>query len=282
VKFHSIVRKVAIVAHLPIFGSMRDIQETELVPGAPAMQPGHAGLPSTADGWAIFLDVDGTLLDIAPRPDAIVVPDGLLEDLRLLSARVGGALALVSGRNLALLKRLFPDLPCSLAGLHGVEIEFPDGTSFAIPRSNELDAAVQALVTAAAQWPGVVVEDKGAAFAAHYRLAPRFAPAVEAQMMEIAEKLGDKAIVQRGKSVVEIRPSGHDKGSALKALMTSPPFAGRRPLAIGDDLTDEAMFEAANVLDGLSVRVGEPRATLARLAVSSPADIRSWIRSLVR
>lgn len=279
---HSFARTVAILTSLPIFGWMRDIQETELVPGAPAQLPGHAGLPSAVDGWAVFLDVDGTLLDIAPRPDAIVVPDGLLEDLRMLSVRVGGALALVSGRNLALLKRLFPDLPCSLAGLHGVEIEFPDGTSFAIPRSNELDAAVQALVAAAAQWPGVVVEDKGAAFAAHYRLAPRFAPAVEARMMEIAEKLGDKAIVQRGKSVVEIRPSGHDKGSALKALMTSPPFAGRRPLAIGDDLTDEAMFEAANGLDGLSVRVGEPRATLAHLAVSSPTDVRSWIRSLVR
>lgn len=267
---------------MPIFDAMTDIQETELVPGAPAQLEGHAGLPTLIDGWAVFLDVDGTLLDIAPRPDAIVVPDGLLEDLRRLAARTSGALALVSGRNLALLKRLFPALPCSLAGLHGVEIEFPDGTYFAIPRSDELHAAVKDLVLAAAHWPGVVVEDKGAAFAAHYRLAPDFAPAVEARMVEIAEKLGDKAIVQRGKSVVEIRPSGHDKGTALRALMTSPPFAGRRPLAIGDDLTDEAMFEAANGFDGLSVRVGEPRATLARLAVSTPADVRSWIRSLVR
>lgn len=261
---------------------MTDIQETELVPGAPAQLQGHAGLPALIDGWAVFLDVDGTLLDIAPRPDAIVVPEGLPHDLRLLSAQLGGALALVSGRSLALLKRLFPDLPCSLAGLHGAEIEFPDGTSFTMPRSPEMDDAVRALVVAASQWPGVVVEDKGAAFAAHYRLAPRFAVVVEEEVNSIAERLGDKVAVQRGKSVVEIRPSGHDKGQALKALMTGPPFVGRRPLAMGDDLTDEAMFEAANGLDGLSVRVGSPRATLARLAVSSPADVRSWIRSLVR
>lgn len=281
-KSHSRAPAVAIVGCLTMFGAMTDIQETAPVPGAAARLHGHAGLPTAVDDWAIFLDVDGTLLDIAPRPDAITVPDGLLEDLRLLSARVGGALALVSGRNLALLKRLFPDLPCSLAGLHGVEIEFSDGTSFAIPRSDELDAAVRTLALAAAQWPGVVVEDKGAAFAAHYRLAPRFADSVEAQMSRIAERLGDKVVVQKGKSVVEIRPSGHDKGSALKALMASTPFAGRRPLAVGDDLTDEMMFEAANDLDGLSVRVGKPRATLAHLAVSSPADVRSWIRSVVR
>ena len=265
-----------------MFGAMTDIQETAPVPGAAARLHGHAGLPTAVDDWAIFLDVDGTLLDIAPRPDAITVPDGLLEDLRLLSARVGGALALVSGRNLALLKRLFPDLPCSLAGLHGVEIEFSDGTSFAIPRSDELDAAVRTLVLAAAQWPGVVVEDKGAAFAAHYRLAPRFADSVEAQMSRIAERLGDKVVVQKGKSVVEIRPSGHDKGSALKALMASTPFAGRRPLAVGDDLTDEMMFEAPNALGGLSGRVGKPRAPLPHLAAPPPADVRSWIRSVVR
>jgi trehalose 6-phosphate phosphatase len=236
-------------------------------------------LPSSPDGLAVFLDVDGTLLDFADMPDEVVVPQGLAEDLARLRDRLGGALALVSGRGISYLRTLFPALPCAMAGLHGVEIAWGDGTDAVRPRSPDLRAAKAALSEAARAWPGVLVEDKGAAFAAHYRLAPGFAPAVEEWMRALAGTLGDGVTMQRGKCVIEIRPSGHDKGTALAAMMARAPFDGRRPVAIGDDLTDEAMFPVADRLGGLSVKVG-PGATAARLRVPAPSDVRAWIRSI--
>lgn len=261
---------------------MTDLQAKPAATATLTSPTGDCGLPVSIEGRSLFLDVDGTLLDIAPRPQDVRIPADLPGDLALLSARLDGALALVSGRNVALLRQLFPGLGGGLAGLHGAEIAYPDGTLDAAQRLPALQMAIEAMVRAAAGWPGVVIEDKGAAFAAHYRLAPGFAEAVEAEMEKLASRLGDGVVVQRGKCVIEIRPTGHDKGAALLALMSRPPFVGRLPIAIGDDLTDEAMFRIVNDLGGLSVRVGTSGRSAAGAHVSSPDDVRSWIRSLVR
>ncbi len=271
------------IRRLPtMFDLMTDLQAKPAAPATPASAAEAYELPVSVEGRSVFLDVDGTLLDIAPRPQDVRVPEELPDDLARLSIHLDGALALVSGRSVALLKTLFPSLRGSLIGLHGAEIARPDGTLAEAPRSPELQRAVEAMRRAAAEWPGVEIEDKGAAFAAHYRLAPGFAEAVEAEMEKLASGLGDGVIIQRGKCVIEIRPTGHDKGSALLALMSRPPFAGRLPIAIGDDLTDEAMFRVVNDLGGLSVRVGTSGGSAASAHVASPDDVRSWIRSLVR
>lgn len=240
------------------------------------------GLPSGLDGLAVFLDVDGTLLDIAPTPDGVVVPDDLPRDLAALAARLDGALALVSGRGLAYLRALFPDLACPMAGLHGVEIGHAQGTDAAARRSPALEEARRDLAAAAAAWPGVIVEDKGSAFAGHFRLAPQFAAEVEQTMTALAARLGDAVVLQKGKDVIEIRPAGHDKGTALDALMQLAAFDGRRPLAVGDDLTDEFMFAAANRRGGLSVKVGLEGVTAATRRVGTPADVRAWIGRVAR
>lgn len=244
--------------------------------------PGSLPLP---DRLALFLDVDGTLLDLAPTPDGVVVPATLIDHLIRLQDRFDGAMALVSGRSLDYLRGLFPGLSCPMAGLHGAEIAPGDASDVPVhkPVHNPtwLDAAKAELVAAARAWPGVIVEDKGAAFAAHFRLAPDLAATVEARMANLAHGLGDGVIIQRGKSVIEIRPAGSDKGAALETIMEFPAFRGRTPLAIGDDLTDEAMFASAQKLGGLAAKVG-PGESLAPIRLQSPAAVRAWIESLVQ
>lgn len=242
-----------------------------------------AGLPVPIDGWAVFLDIDGTLLDIAETPGAVAIPTGLLADLAALSRRAAGALALVTGRSLDFVDRAFPDHAFPVAGLHGAEWRDAAGRRFACAEGPGLAGAKRLLAEKADDWPGVVVEDKGAAIAAHYRLVPQWETAVRRFMEGLAEGLGERWQLQPGESVVEIRPSGGDKGAAVQRFMSAPPFLGRRPLAVGDDLTDEAMFAAVNRLGGLSVRVGlamRPSAALA--TVESPAAVRDWIARVTR
>lgn len=229
---------------------------------------------------AVFFDVDGTLLDLAPTPDGVTVPATLIDRLIRLQHRVGGAMALVSGRSLEYLRGLFPNLSCPMAGLHGSEIG-GDGTGVPMRNSAWLDAAKAELSAASRQWPGVIVEDKGHAFAAHFRLAPGYAAVVEATMNRLADGLGGGVVLQKGKSVIEIRPAGFDKGMALEAFMDLPAFRGRVPLAIGDDLTDEAMFASARKLGGFSAKVGAGDSS-ASIRIQSPAAVRAWIGSLVQ
>ena len=272
--------RVVVAMASPMFDCMTEMQQALL-----RQPPGHSGvpdgLPATIDGWAVFLDVDGTIVDIAETPDAVVVEEQLPSQLALLSDRLGGALAVVTGRELAFLDTLLSGLTFSAAGLHGAEMRLPDGSWHKTEPSPRLAIARSKLEAAAAAWPGIVVEDKGASIAAHFRLAPQFEGQVEAIMSVIAAELGSSHVIQRGKFVVEIRPRGHDKGNAVTAFMAMPPFLGRRPLAIGDDVTDEAMFAVANDLGGLSVKVGPPGiATLATARLDDPAAVRSWIASV--
>lgn len=236
----------------------------------------QASLPRALDGLAVFFDVDGTLIDIADRPDGVVVAPGLAAALARMEERLGGAMALITGRSVAVIEGLFPDFTGALAGLHGAE-ERLGGRTSRPGLTPAFAAGRDRLRRTLATLPGTVFEDKGAAFAAHFRLSPDHEDAVTRLMEEIAAEVGEGWTLQPGKAVIELRPAGRSKGEALARFMAAPPFAGRRPLAFGDDVTDEAMFAAANRLGGLSCRIGAAAPTAAGLRLPSPAALRAWI-----
>lgn len=241
-----------------------------------------ATLSQHPDDWALFLDIDGTLLDLAETPDSIVVPPQLPFDLSALSQRLGGALALVTGRSLSFVDPLFSPFHFPVAGLHGAERRDAAGHVAHVPIPLEFQEMKRAMALEAERFPGVLIEDKGAAVAAHYRLAPECQADVEAMMRRYFAQVGPGWAMQRGKMVIEIRPARADKGQAVEAFLTEAPFRGRRPLAIGDDVTDETMFHAVNRVGGQSLRVGPlgPE-TDARGAISSPAILRLAIAGLI-
>ncbi|MFC4820738.1 trehalose-phosphatase [Dokdonella ginsengisoli] len=236
--------------------------------------------PALATG-ALFLDLDGTLLDFAERPDAVVVEAGLRTALQRLHDARDGALALLSGRPLQQIDALLALPHAAAAGLHGAQLRRPDGhVSVLRPDPAHLErlrAHARALV---AGLPGVLLEDKGAALALHYRNVPDAETAVRRAADDLLQVAGAGFALQPGNRVVEIKPAGVDKGTALLALMQAPPFAGRVPWMLGDDFTDEHAFEQANRLGGISVIVGARRPTRARHALADPAAVRRWLAAL--
>ena len=230
--------------------------------------------PSPARDWALLLDVDGTLLDFAPHPDGVEVPEALVADLDRIHAALGGALGLVSGRRLETLDGLFAPLRLPAIGLHGLQRR--DGVSGGHDHPNEWAQVCEGARALCDKFPGALVEDKGITLALHWRRAP----AAEEPLREYA----NSALIQLpgyhlqlGHDVVELRPDGHDKGDAIVALLDSAPFHGRFPVFVGDDLTDEAGFDAINLRHGLSVRVGTREPTAARCGLHDPAAVREWL-----
>ncbi|ASY59387.1 trehalose-phosphatase [Sinorhizobium sp. CCBAU 05631] len=213
-----------------------------------------SALSTDLDNWALFLDIDGTLLDLAATPDAVIVPPSLPTNLDALSRKLGGALALVTGRALDYVDQLFSLSHFPVAGLHGAERRDPDGFVHKAAATAEFERLKADLVAGTANWAGVLIEDKGAAVAAHYRLAPARKLEVELLMERALIRAGPNWTIQHGK--MEIRPARADKGRAVAAFLAQRAFAGRRALAIGDDVTDEAMFRTANRLGGYSIRIG--------------------------
>ena len=233
------------------------------------------------DRWALFLDIDGTLLDLAATPDAIQVPLSLASDLQAVANRLKGALALVTGRSLPYADALFAPCRFPIAGLHGAEFRSADGQVTVVAPTPAFVSLKQRLVEQTAWMEGVLIEDKGAAVAAHYRLAPAFDTALEGIMKSFAEEAGPDWVLQPGKMVFEIRPARADKGDAVAAYLEEPAFAGRLPITIGDDLTDETMFALANARGGQSIRVGSlSTATCALAKASSPSAIRSALATI--
>jgi trehalose 6-phosphate phosphatase len=228
------------------------------------------------DRAALFLDFDGTLVGLAARPDDISVPSQLPALLERLAVRLGGRLALLTGRALA---DLDSHLACAFAaaGSHGLELRPRAGAARPAPPPPGLAAARAALLAFAAADSRLLVEDKPASVALHYRLAP----GREAEALALAEAVAARSglAVLRGKMVVELRPAGADKGDALRALMREPPFAGARPVVVGDDLTDEDAFRAAASLGGFGILVGAPRATAAAWRLPDVASVHAWLEA---
>ena len=231
-------------------------------------------------GWALFLDVDGTLLDIACHPDDVHVDPRLHDDLHWLRDRLGGAVALLSGRALSQVDALFDWNHHVAAGLHGAELRGPDGEARITG-----DAAVFARIRAhatdlVAATEGVMLEDKRLALALHCRHAPASCDAAEHIARTLLREAGDDYVLQRGDHVFELKPAGVDKGRALADLMRAAPFRGRTPWMLGDDLTDEDAFRHVNANGGVSVVVGARRPTEARYALGDPAAVRAWLHAL--
>lgn len=236
--------------------------------------------PGGDDGWALFLDVDGTLLDFAHHPDGVEVDPNLHDDLARLQARLDGAIALLSGRTLSRLDELFDWNHHVAAGLHGAQLRLPDGTVRTTGNAAGF-ARVRARATAlVAASRGVLLEDKRLALALHYRRAPAAREAAEHIAEMLLQDVGDSHVLQHGDHVIELKPAGVDKGRALAALMQHAPFHGRTPWMLGDDLTDEHAFRHVNANGGVSVIVGARRPTEARCALDDPAAVRAWLHGL--
>lgn len=218
----------------------------------------HARYPTLSGGqYAFFFDVDGTLAAIQSRPEAVFIPEQVIAQLQQLSALSQGALALVSGRPIEQLDALAAPWSGPAAGVHGAERRDAEGNLQRISLPVEVEQSLRAeLQNAMASWPGTQLEVKGMAFALHYRQAMQH----EQDVMRLAEQSVKRfpgLALQPGKCVVEIKPAGIDKGAAISDFMQQPPFAGRTPVFIGDDLTDEKGFLAVNARQGVSIKVGE-------------------------
>lgn len=232
---------------------------------------------------ALFLDVDGTLLEIAAAPQSVSVPGDLRERLRALFLAGGGAIALVSGRAITDLDKLFAPLTLPSAGLHGFERRCASGIyrRRTPPSAAALGVAREAMLRLAREHPGLLVEDKQFALALHYRGAPQLEDTVVATMKGIASNLVGELELQRGKMVVELRPAGATKAEAVAAFLAEAPFAGRLPVFIGDDLTDEPAFELLNRLNGVSVVVNAGRPSAARARLPDVAAVHGWLAELL-
>ncbi|MDB5559390.1 MAG: HAD-superfamily hydrolase, subfamily [Enterovirga sp.] len=236
------------------------------------MPPLHGEAGFFTERSALFLDFDGTLVDIAATPDAVVVAPELPGLLSAMRNRLGGALALVTGRPIAGIDHFLPGLQLDACGMHGLErrldgqVTFPDDLA-------DLGPSIARLRGRLAAYPGVIVEDKRIGVAVHWRTAPAAEAEARAAIDELAAELGAAYKIQEGKAVRELLPSRAGKGEAVRALMGLEPYRGRQPIFIGDDKTDEHGFEAVNALGGITVKIG-PGETLATERLASPRELR--------
>jgi trehalose 6-phosphate phosphatase len=229
---------------------------------------------------AVFLDVDGTLLEIAPRPELVQVPRALPALIAQLAKERQGALALISGRPLVELDRLFRPWHGAAAGLHGIQRRRTDGTL-----DNILDRAAQMsldrlrprLAALAADGTGLLLEDKQGSLALHYRSAPQREAEISAYAKALERAAGSTLRLIFGKMVVEFQTRNADKGLAIAAFLSEPPFLGRRPVFLGDDTTDEDGFAEVGRRGGTAIRVGTPGRTVAKYSLPSVKAVHAWL-----
>jgi trehalose 6-phosphate phosphatase len=235
---------------------------------------------SAEDGRiALFLDVDGTLLDLAERPDDVTVPDGLVSDVAAAEARTGGALALVSGRTIADLDRLFSPLRLRAAGVHGAELRLdPKDQLTPSPQSDVLPPALwTALTDLLREFPGTFAENKRFSYAVHYRQAAGVGAVLRTRLANLLETQSQPEITMlEAHCAFELKARRFDKGRAVAAFLSTPPFQGRTPVFIGDDRTDEAGFVAVLAHGGRGYSVGEPRPG-AVSTFANPSEVRGWL-----
>jgi trehalose 6-phosphate phosphatase len=227
----------------------------------------------------LFLDVDGTLIELSDSPLDTHADPGLKTLLGNVAERLGGALALVSGRSIEYLDALFAPLRLPAAGLHGVERRKASGVmhgaSFVDAQLDRARTALAALVTA---HPGTLLEDKGRTIAVHFRMAPNSEAAVLEAVRASAAQMGSNYHVQGGNMMSEIKPRGFSKAAAIKAFMKEPPFSGRKPVFAGDDLTDQDGFKTVEDQGGISVAVGDR--VHGQFRLENAAAVRGWLERI--
>ncbi|MDU6684772.1 MAG: trehalose-phosphatase [Enterobacteriaceae bacterium] len=235
--------------------------------------------PVFSGNFAFFFDLDGTLADIKPHPDQVFVPPDVLKRLARLAEMNDGAVALISGRSMAELDKLARPYRFPLAGVHGAERRDINGQTHRVTLPEEIVQPLeQALKTGMAALKGAELETKGMAFALHYRQAPEHEEAIFALARKMVENWGQLAM-QPGKCVIELKPSGINKGAAIDAFLQESPFKGRKPIFIGDDLTDEHGFEVVNAKSGISVKVGAGT-THAQWRLGCVNDVHQWLKRI--
>lgn len=235
--------------------------------------------PLVAAGHSLLLDFDGTLVELADRPDAITIDAPLIALLRRLTATFDGRLAIVSGRSVAQIEAFLGSAAPTIIGSHGAELK-RDDRRIAPDRPPALLAAERDLTAAFGTRRDVVIEIKSHGVALHYRLVPPHeAAAIERHARDIARRFDghDGLVLQEGKLMVELRTGGHDKGSGIAALLGHGPFAGHIPVFAGDDVTDEPGFATVAHHDGIGVLVGPDRPTAARHRLADVAAVRRWL-----
>ena len=235
------------------------------------------------DSVALFLDVDGTLLDLAARPDEVVTPAGLVTTLAGAERKLAGALALISGRSIDDIDHLFSPLRLRVSGVHGAEIRFdPDGSTAPTVAADLPQSLLAALRRAVEPFPGVLVEDKRFSFTVHYRLAPS-AERSAAQYRQTARGFdSDRASdIMDAHYAIEIKSPCFDKGGAIATFLSTSTFRGRKPIFVGDDTTDESGFALVSARGGFAYSVGRPRPG-AIGSFSAPQAVRRWLAEFAR
>jgi trehalose 6-phosphate phosphatase len=240
-------------------------------------------LPADLDQFAVLLDVDGTILDLAPTPREVFVSHELRDTLSRLWRRTDGAVAFVSGRPVSELDLIFSPLQLPAIGGHGAELRVAQGAAPEAPRLPQLDPSVKRQFAAIAEaGPGIILEDKGYSLALHYRLAPEKEGMVRAAAAKLCAGLRAPSIeLLPGKFVIEIKQTGFSKATAVRELMTYPPFAQRRPIFIGDDVTDLGVFEVLPDFDGIGISVGR-KVPGVESCFEQPTDVRHWLEQISR
>jgi len=230
---------------------------------------------------ALFLDFDGTLVELAQQPDQVRVSEPLRANLQKLATLLQGALAVVSGRGLNnLLEHLAP-LRLPAAGNHGLEMQIHPNLAPSLGSASFPPAARQAIEAFVAEHPGLLTEAKGQSMALHFRRAPQLASTVRARITQIRDQHAADFELQAGKMVWELRPAGANKGTAIETFMQNDPFKGRLPIFIGDDLTDEYGFNTVNELGGWSVHVGQHTpSTAAKMSLADVTSVGDWLAAL--
>ena len=227
---------------------------------------------------ALFLDFDGTLVDLAPKPEDVIVPAGLVGTLKALHEYLGGALALISGRPIEQIDSFLAPLHLPVAGVHGTERRSAHGR-MSLMATHPLLQVEEAAAALAMKHPRLRVENKRGSVALHYRQAPEL-ETLCLQTMQAAVEDSPGLTLLRGKMVVEAKPGGASKGHAIEAFLQEPPFAGRAPVFVGDDFTDEVGFVTVQRMRGLGIKIGEGT-SVAYQRVDSPAALRDQLQSAV-
>lgn len=231
---------------------------------------------------AFFFDLDGTLLDIASAPDKIQLPQQLHDILSHLHWHLDGAFALITGRPVSFVDTIFHSHSFEIAGLHGAQIRNSDGCIRTHKIDDSFREAKRYVEDTLTDYPDIKLEDKEVALALHYRSNPRLQQTAANIINKATSITGDNWTVQHGKMVVELRPAGSDKGSALDHFMAKPAFQSRIPIAFGDDVTDEEMFAAAHRYSGASVKIGASlRNSCAMSLIPSPTALRNWLTEVI-